>query len=898
MNQRQNQSNKSYNQTQYKSSQIYIGSSSPKNIHSSSNNQKNSAQYSKINNGILKNGEVIHRSTRKNFDEDGNTIITTKIVREMNQGNFGNNINSRSMIDSRHGNGNINYRINNEQGKKYNQYSKYSNNENEENQEVIYGNNYGMFSPSSYKTQIKATEKYEKYSNGFGNGNNGQRISENEKLQYYNYSNIESPDNFSDNSPSYDFNSPDRPNEYNTKYFKNIQIEKIKGKSPLYNEKMNIKNNQIESSIKYGYDEYNNFQDREDELLDMIDSMATLIQANVRGFLVRKKVIRYITLAIYYQSFCDKLQDVLCIHIKREVFNILKNLIKSSKNKYGTKEQEINISNNNYRKNNFDRNQMHTSKSYYKTFKTERNHNYKNGNKGKMSNNHYNITENNYKEYNINKNTPIKNLKKNTSFQSHVINGYKKTYNIYRKNYNEKTKSPSSKVIHYFINSPCSKKTSHNRYFYQINSETTNIKSHGDNQLNNHRVCHKCDEISKMKKQEKYYITANVEKTEDEGYMKEYETNTTYMEQENHEHQENPLEVHEYEENTEDKTYEQMNHEIPTVKKNIESDNYLSVNYIKLPEKTKNITKRDIYTSTITDPNKISKVESINIKTNKKQKTEEEIDEEINRRVKMTVIEKEKIWKEEEAKREKERKEKERIEYEKKEKERKELEEKRKKEEQIRIEKEKERQRKEEQIRIEKEKERQRKEEQMRIEKQKREEQLQREREEKRKKEEQARIEKEKERQRKEEQMRIEREKERQRKEEQMRIELQKKEELIRIEREKEKQRKEELLRIQKETERLLKEEKMKLEKERERLKKEEQKINMGDYISKKDCQKNLEEMRAKLEKEYEKRIEMEKKRGIEEQKKYEEKIEIRNKKEMEKIMEQQKKKELERKKE
>ena len=720
MNQRQNQSNKSYNQTQYKSSQIYIGSSSPKNIHSSSNNQKNSAQYSKINNGILKNGKVIHRSTRKNFDEDGNTIITTKIVREMNQGNFGNNINSRSMIDSRHGNGNINYRINNEQGKKYNQYSKYSNNENEENQEVIYGNNYGMFSPSSYKTQIKATEKYEKYSNGFGNGNNGQRISENEKLQYYNYSNIESPDNFSDNSPSYDFNSPDRPNEYNTKYFKNIQIEKIKGKSPLYNEKMNIKNNQIESSIKYGYDEYNNFQDREDELLDMIDSMATLIQANVRGFLVRKKVIRYITLAIYYQSFCDKLQDVLCIHIKREVFNILKNLIKSSKNKYGTKEQEINISNNNYRKNNFDRNQMHTSKSYYKTFKTESNYNYKNGNKGKMSNNHYNITENNYKEYNINKNTPIKNLKKNTSFQSHVINGYKKTYNIYRKNYNEKTKSPSSKVIHYFINSPCSKKTSHNRYFYQINSETTNIKSHGDNQLNNHRVCHKCDEISKMKKQEKYYITANVEKTEDEGYMKEYETNTTYMEQENHEHQENPLEVHEYEENTEEKTYEQMNHEIPTVKKNIESDNYLSVNYIKLPEKTKNITKRDIYTSTITDPNKISKVESINIKTNKKQKTEEEIEEEINRRVKMTVIEKEKIWKEEKAKREKERKEKERIEYEKKEKERKELEEKRKKEEQIRIEKEKERQRKEEQIRIEKEKERQRKEEQMRIEKQKR----------------------------------------------------------------------------------------------------------------------------------------------------------------------------------
>ena len=75
----------------------------------------------------------------------------------------------------------------------------------------------------------------------------------------------------------------------------------------------------------------------------------------------------------------------------------------------------------------------------------------------------------------------------------------------------------------------------------------------------------------------------------------------------------------------------------------------------------------------------------------------------------------------------------------------------------------------------------------------------------------------------------------------------------------------------------------------------EEKKINMSDYILKKDCQKNMEDMKSKLEKEYIKKIEMEKKRGLEEQKKYEERIEIKNKKEIEKIIEQQKRKEIER---
>ena len=57
----------------------------------------------------------------------------------------------------------------------------------------------------------------------------------------------------------------------------------------------------------------------------------------------------------------------------------------------------------------------------------------------------------------------------------------------------------------------------------------------------------------------------------------------------------------------------------------------------------------------------------------------------------------------------------------------------------------------------------------------------------------------------------------------------------------------------------------------------EEKKINMSDYILKKDCQKNLEEMKSKLEKEYQKKIEIEKNKNLEEKRRYEEKIEIIN---------------------
>ena len=914
MKQQQNWSNKSTNQTQYKSTKIYSGGSSQKNISSQIYNQNNSPQYSKINTNISKNGKVIHRSTRRNIDEDGNAIITTKIVREIGQGNIGNNINSKSMIDSRSKIGNMSYGINNEQGRNYTKYSNYSNNDYGDNQDIMYDDNYEIYSPCSYNTQYQKSQKIEKYTSKGGDipnyrrspmvGNSSQHI-EISQRRYNNY-NIESPYNLSHNSPSNDFNSPDRQiNDTHTQYFRNVQIEKIKGKSPIYNDKMNIRNNRIESSIKYGG--YNDYQDGEDELLNVVNCMATLLQSNVRGFLVRKKVLRYITLAIYYQSFCDKLQDVLCSYVRRMVLNIFKNKLNSPKNnKYGTIRSEINdLSNNNYRKNNINTNygtQLHKNNSYYTKIKTETNYN----NMSRVnpySNNKYNITKRQVTEYNtykgtpkkymkkdytdiyeINKVTKTKNLRKDKSYQNNLTNGYKASYQTYNATNKGNSQSPSAKVIHYFINSPCSKKASHHRYYHEINNKTVNTKSYGNNQLNNHRTCHKCDEISRMKKQEKYYITTTVEKTEDEhehgGYMNEYES--TYIEEQ--ENRQRPQEIYEYEENKniEENIYDnnQGNQNMYNIKKNIENDNYLSVNYVKFPTKEEKVTTRDIYTTTTTDPNKISKVESINIKTSKKQKTEKEIEEEINRRVKITIIEKEKIEKEKRIKEEEIKREKERIEREKKEKERKEKEqkekerkekqererkeredklnkereEKRKKEEQMKIERQRieeqkriERQKIEEQKRIEREKEKQRKEEQMRIEKQKREEQIRLEKEkERKKKEEQLRIEKQRreeqlqkereEKRKKEEQQRLEKEKERKKKEEQLRIEKQKREEQIRLEKEKErqrkeeqmrieKQRKEELIRIQKEADRKLKEEKMKFEKEKERLKKEQELI-------------------------------------------------------------------------
>ena len=62
----------------------------------------------------------------------------------------------------------------------------------------------------------------------------------------------------------------------------------------------------------------------QEAVYDITVKKAIKLQSFIRGFLVRKKVLRYITLAIYYQSFCDKLQDVLCNNVKKELFKYFK----------------------------------------------------------------------------------------------------------------------------------------------------------------------------------------------------------------------------------------------------------------------------------------------------------------------------------------------------------------------------------------------------------------------------------------------------------------------------------------------------------------------------------------------------------------------------------------------
>ena len=324
----------------------------------------------------------------------------------------------------------------------------------------------------------------------------------------------------------------------------------------------------------------------------------------------------------------------------------------------------------------------------------------------------------------------------------------------------------------------------------------------------------------------------------------------------------------------ENKKYSQLSYNnIFTMRKTLEKDNYLSINIIKLPgkdDRSKSLSTRDIFTQKTKSPNKISKVESINIKTSRVHKTEQEIEEEINRRVKITILEREKIEKEKKkAEEEKERREREqkRIEIE-KEKERKRI------EEYNRIEKEKERKQKEEFIQKERErkenleKERKQREEKIRKE---REEKYLKEKEERNKKEEQQRIEREKQRKIKEEQQRIEIERQRKIKEEQQRIEIERqrkiKEEQQRIEREKQRKIREEQQRIENEKQRKIKEEQQRIEIERQRkIKEEQQRIEKEKQRKTREEQQRIEIERQRKIKEEQQRIEKERQRKIEEE--------------------------------
>ena len=913
MNQRSNRGNRPENKIQYKSNKVSKSNISPKNNIKSIRNPINSPR----NNINPQNEKIISHSIKRVYDREGNSIIRTEIMREVDLEDE-NNINSKSKINTRPI---MPYGINNT-------YS-------EENPEILYDENYEIISPRDYNTQFKNKNLKRIDIQSYGTGNLDKKISPNNKVKnlkiggispmmlfntpeseydiqrsyrlgrnnneiinqntntsqqiemnqkrYTDY-NMENPYDFGNHSPENDFNTPDRCNNYDIKYFRNIPVEKIKEKKPFNQEKINIRNNQFEPSLEFD-NNMDNIQGRyihipegEDELFEMVDYMATLIQSNVRGFLVRRKVLRFITLAIYYQSFCDKIQDILASHVKTEILEFLKNYRKNYENKFEKDKNEtnlINISNSNNKGNDNYKNKININNSDY-------NQNIININDNKYN---YRLTEK-YEstEYSKYKHSPKRNLRKEysetdlTNKISHLNklrkeSSYQNSFNRYNKLKKSKySRSPSNRIFHCFIHSPCSKRSPHQRYYQEISSKTVNIKNMGDNQLNTSRACHKCDETRRIKKQEKFYITTKKERNEEEKeeYMKKYEINKVYEIKERQE-----------KEKEEKNKYNQLsynnikdNNKVFTMRKTLERDNYLSINIIKLQgkdDKNKSLSTRDIFIKKEKNPNRISKITSINYKSNKRQKTEKEIEEEINRRVKITLIEKEKIEKE----RKKQEEEKEAI--------------KKSKE----IEKEKEKKAKEEFNKRERERKEKERKEKYEKERKEKEEKIRKEREEKY-------IKEKEERKKREEQKRIELEKQRKIKEEQMIKEKEKNKISTNISKSETEQittTKRIVTNVTKYTRSNNLDEANKTNIQTIKLN-EEKKINMSDYILKKDCQKNLEEMKLKLEKEFQKKIEIERNKSLEEKRRYEERIEIINKKEIEKIKEQQKRKELEIKKE
>ena len=125
---------------------------------------------------------------------------------------------------------------------------------------------------------------------------------------------------------------------------KNVHTKQYKNKKIIKNNMCNNNLSQIEAA-KIIQKWWRSNKYREEEVYDITVKTAIKLQSFIRGYLVRKKVLRYITLAIYYQSFCDKLQDVLCNHVKKSIFNKLKNYKKPKIKKSST--NMINITNNN-----------------------------------------------------------------------------------------------------------------------------------------------------------------------------------------------------------------------------------------------------------------------------------------------------------------------------------------------------------------------------------------------------------------------------------------------------------------------------------------------------------------------------------------------------------------------
>ena len=134
-------------QMNYNSNRINTSNVSPKNKSSKIYHQKNSPRNTNQNYTNPQNEKIISHSIKRNYDQEGNSIIRTEIVRELEESND-NNLNSRSIMNIRPNINSMTYGINN--------------NYSGENQEIIYDENYEMISPRSYNTHFKNGQKCKK----------------------------------------------------------------------------------------------------------------------------------------------------------------------------------------------------------------------------------------------------------------------------------------------------------------------------------------------------------------------------------------------------------------------------------------------------------------------------------------------------------------------------------------------------------------------------------------------------------------------------------------------------------------------------------------------------------------------------------------------------------------
>ena len=225
--------------------------------------------------------------------------------------------------------------------------------------------------------EIEDPEKFDYLQKNENNKNNGkQYMNKNiyNNNQYLNRSEYKT--NIFDNSyqsDRKDFQSPDR-NINDNKKFRNVTVGMIDSKGPtnddnkvtkimttrvinikgdiinekqvrkirMYKNKESIPNkpykirknlSQVEAAkiIQSWWRKKNN---REEEVYDITVKKAIKLQSYIRGFLVRKKVLRYITLAIYYQYFCDRIQDALCNYVKRTILQLFRKKFLYNNNGY------------------------------------------------------------------------------------------------------------------------------------------------------------------------------------------------------------------------------------------------------------------------------------------------------------------------------------------------------------------------------------------------------------------------------------------------------------------------------------------------------------------------------------------------------------------------------------